>query len=79
MVVMGEKLGMDSRIGQSACYRLGLEPFFLGAMALSNAVVDYVKGYNIHGLPTESVWVAYVDLRKKRTCHVYLISIVRST
>jgi hypothetical protein len=55
MVVMGEKLGMDSRIGQSACYRLGLEPFFLGAMALSNAVVDYVKGYNIHGLPTGSV------------------------
>jgi hypothetical protein len=45
MVVLGEKLGTDLRIGQPSCYGLGQEPFFSGAVALLNSVDDYVKGF----------------------------------
>jgi hypothetical protein len=44
MVVVGEKLGMDPWIGQPTCRGLGREPFFLGAVALSNVIDDSVKG-----------------------------------
>jgi hypothetical protein len=44
LAVVGEKLGMDLRIGQLACCGLGWEPFFSGAVALSNAVDDSTKG-----------------------------------
>jgi hypothetical protein len=35
---------MNPRIGQPTCYGLCLEPFFSGAVALSIAVDDFVKG-----------------------------------
>jgi hypothetical protein len=44
MVVLGEKLGTDPRIGQPSCCGLGREPIFLGAVALLNSIDDYVKG-----------------------------------
>jgi hypothetical protein len=44
MIVMGEKLGIDPWIGQSACCRLGREPFFSRAVALFIAVDDFAKG-----------------------------------
>jgi hypothetical protein len=44
MVVLGEKLGTDLRIDQSACCGLCQEPFFSGAVALLNSIDDYVKG-----------------------------------
>jgi hypothetical protein len=40
LVGSGEKLGIDPRIGQSAYCGLCREPFFLGAVTLSNAVDD---------------------------------------
>jgi hypothetical protein len=44
MVVLGEKLGTDSQIGQPVCCGLCREPFFSGAVALLNSVNDYTKG-----------------------------------
>jgi hypothetical protein len=41
MAVVGEKLGTDPRIDQSACYGLGREPFFSGMVDLFNSVDDY--------------------------------------
>jgi hypothetical protein len=38
LVGSGEKLGTDPRISQPACCGLCREPFFSGAMTLSNAV-----------------------------------------
>jgi hypothetical protein len=43
LVVSGEKLGMDPRIGQPSYCGLCQEPFFSGAVALLNSVDDYVK------------------------------------
>jgi hypothetical protein len=40
MVVLGEKLNTDLRIGQPLCCELGREPFFLGAVTLLNSVND---------------------------------------
>jgi hypothetical protein len=45
MVVLGEKLGTDPRIGQPMCCGLCREPFFSGALALLNSIDDYTKGY----------------------------------
>jgi hypothetical protein len=42
-----EKLGTDPQIGQSSCCGLCWEPFFFGAVALSIAVDDCMKGYCI--------------------------------
>jgi hypothetical protein len=70
MVVSGEKLGMDLRIGQPVCYGLCREPFFSEAVALLNSVDDYVKGCHVWGLPTRSIHRAYVDWRGKRTYRV---------
>jgi hypothetical protein len=39
-----EKLGTDPWIGQPSCCGLCREPFFLGAVALSTAVDDFMKG-----------------------------------
>jgi hypothetical protein len=44
MVVLREKLGMDSWIGQLMCCGLCQEAFFSGAVTLSIAVDDFVKG-----------------------------------
>jgi hypothetical protein len=44
MVVLGEKLGMDPRTGQLACYGLCQEPFFSGAVDLFKSINDNVKG-----------------------------------
>jgi hypothetical protein len=44
MVVLGEKLGMNPRIGQPSCCGLDREPFFAVAVALLNSVDDYMKG-----------------------------------
>jgi hypothetical protein len=43
MVGLGEKLDMDPWIGQSSCYGLGQELFFLGVVALLNSVDGYAK------------------------------------
>jgi hypothetical protein len=51
IAVMGEKLGMDPRIGQLACCGSRQEPFYLGAVDLFNAVDDYIKGCHVRGLP----------------------------
>jgi hypothetical protein len=44
MTAMGGKLGMDPWISQLACYGSGREPFFSGAVALSNDIFDYEEG-----------------------------------
>jgi hypothetical protein len=44
MIVLEEKLGTDTWIGQLACCGLCREPFFSRAMALLNSVDDYTKG-----------------------------------
>jgi hypothetical protein len=40
MAIVGERVGMDSRIGQPACCGSGKEPFFSGAVDPFNAVDD---------------------------------------
>jgi hypothetical protein len=74
MAAMGEKLGMNPRIGQPTCCGSGWEPFFSGVVTLSNVANDFVKGYHVRGLPTASVRVAYVDWCEKHTCRVYQVS-----
>jgi hypothetical protein len=37
-----EKLGTDPQIGQPSCYELCREPYFLGAVALSITVDDFI-------------------------------------
>jgi hypothetical protein len=49
MANLGEKLSMDPWICEPTCYRLCQEPFFSGAVALSIAVDDFVKGRHIRG------------------------------
>jgi hypothetical protein len=44
MDVLREKLGTNPWIDQLSCCGLGRETFFSGAMALSIAVDDFVKG-----------------------------------
>jgi hypothetical protein len=65
-----EKLGTNMWIGQPTCCVLCREPFFLGAVALSIIVDDFVKGCHVCGLPVGSVRGAYMDWCGKRTCHV---------
>jgi hypothetical protein len=43
LVGLGEKLSMDSRIGQPACCGMCREPFFSGAMTVLNSVDDFTK------------------------------------
>jgi hypothetical protein len=50
MTVVGEKLGMKSRIGQPTCCGLGQEPFFSRAVDPFNSVVDFTKGCYIRRL-----------------------------
>jgi hypothetical protein len=79
IAVVGEKLGMNSRIGQTSCCGLGQEPFFLGEVTLSNTVDDSMKGFHIRGLPIGSVRVTYVDWCGKCMCRVYQVSLVGCT
>jgi hypothetical protein len=51
----GEKLDMETWIGQPTRWGLCREPFFLGAVALSIVVEDFAKGCHVRGLPTKSV------------------------
>jgi hypothetical protein len=44
MAGTGEKLGMDLQIGQPTCCRLRWDPFFSGAVTLSTAIDDFMKG-----------------------------------
>jgi hypothetical protein len=44
MVVLGEKSGMDPRIGLPSCCGLCRKPFFSGEVALLNSVDNYMKG-----------------------------------
>jgi hypothetical protein len=44
LAVMGERLGMDPRIGQLACCGLCRETFFSGAVDLFKSIDDYIKG-----------------------------------
>jgi hypothetical protein len=43
MVVLGEKLGTDPRIGQLSYYGLGREPFISGAVACSTLLTTTQK------------------------------------
>jgi hypothetical protein len=61
MVASGEKLGTDLWIGQPTCCGLCREPFFSGAVALSIAVDDFMKGCHVQELLTGSKHWAYVD------------------
>jgi hypothetical protein len=70
MAALEEKLGTDPWIGQLACCGLCQEAFFLGAVALSIAVDDFMKCCHVCGLPAGSVHGAYMDWGGKRTCHV---------
>jgi hypothetical protein len=70
MVVVREKLGTDTRIGQSVCCGLCHERFFSGAVDLFKFVDDCTKGCHVWGPPVESVCQAYVDCHGKRTCGV---------
>jgi hypothetical protein len=87
MAALGEKLGTDSRIGQPVCCGLCQEPVFSGAVALSIAVDDFMKGCHVRGLPTGSIRGAYVDWHGKRTyridlgfpCRVYIDSMHRDS
>jgi hypothetical protein len=45
LVGSGEKLGMDPRITQPACYGLCRECFFSRTVTLLNSVDDYAKDY----------------------------------
>jgi hypothetical protein len=54
MAGSGGKLGMDPQIGQSMRWRLCREPFFSGAVALSIAVEDFIKGCHVRGPPQEA-------------------------
>jgi hypothetical protein len=74
MAGMGEKLGMDPRIGQPARWGLCQELFFSGATTLSIAVEDFAKGYHVRGPPAGSVRRAYVDWRGKCACRVGRVS-----
>jgi hypothetical protein len=44
VVALGEKLGTDPWINRLLCWGLGREPFFSGAVALSNAVDVFADG-----------------------------------
>jgi hypothetical protein len=44
LAVVGEKLGMDPRIGWPSCCGLCREPFFSGAVDLFKSVDDCMKG-----------------------------------
>jgi hypothetical protein len=45
LAVVGEKLGMDPRIGWPSCCGLCWEPFFSGAVDLFKSVDDCMKGF----------------------------------
>jgi hypothetical protein len=70
LVGLGEKLGMDPCIGQSACYGLCQKPFFSGAVGSIQICRWLVRGCHIWGLPTGSVRRVYVDWHEKRMCHI---------
>jgi hypothetical protein len=70
MTTLGEKLGIDPRIGQPACCGLCQELIFSGAVTLSIVVDDFTKGCHMRRLPAESVHGVYVDWRRKCMCHV---------
>jgi hypothetical protein len=44
LAIMGEKLGMDLRIGQPACCGLCQEPLFSGIVDLFKSVDNCMKG-----------------------------------
>jgi hypothetical protein len=44
LAVLGEKPGMDPRIGQPSCWGLCQEPYFSGAVDLFKSIADFVKG-----------------------------------
>jgi hypothetical protein len=67
---LGDKLGTKLRIGQLACCGLCRELFFSGAVGSVQIYQRLMKGCHVRGLPVGSVRRAYVDWRKKRTCHV---------
>jgi hypothetical protein len=62
MAGSGEKLGMNSQIGQPSCYILCWEPFFSGAVALFIIVDDFTKGcyvltmWDTYGLEWYADW-----------------------
>jgi hypothetical protein len=56
-----EKLGTDPLIGRPSCCGLCQEPFLSGAVALSIAVDDFMKGCHLRGPPIERVRTTYVD------------------
>jgi hypothetical protein len=70
MVVLREKLRWVPRATQSGGEVESRALFLRSSESIQLCWVG-IKGCHIQGLPTESVQVAYVDWRRKRTCHVY--------
>jgi hypothetical protein len=61
VTILGEKLSTDPQIGQPACCGLCRAPFFMGAVALSAAIDDFMKGcYVLTAWDTYGLW-PYAD------------------
>jgi hypothetical protein len=62
LVVVGEKMSMDSRIWRSSSYGLCQEPFFSGVVDLHKSVEDFMKGcyavtaWDTYGLRPYADW-----------------------
>jgi hypothetical protein len=78
MVVLGEKLGMDLRIGQLACCELGQEPFsreqWLCSSLLTTSqkvdVSDMLVGFSLQGVHRfESPRLSDMSKRLSYGCH----------
>jgi hypothetical protein len=70
LVGLGEKLCIDLRISQLACYGLCREPLFSGPVGSVQICRWLVKGYHVWGLPAGSIRRAYLDWHGKHMCRV---------
>jgi hypothetical protein len=74
MAVRGEKLSGGPADRSVGVLGIVSGAFFSGIVGLIQLCWVNVKGCHIRRLPTKSIRVAYVDRRKKCTCHVYQVS-----
>jgi hypothetical protein len=69
-----EKLGTDPWIGQPACCGLGREPFFSGAVTLSNSIDDTQKVATYGDRPQEAYVGRTWRVGRVFPCRVYIDS-----